>query len=378
MDTPTHRSMAPGEWALLLVLSVLWGGSFFFNQVAVAALPTLTVVAARVAVAALVLLAAMRMLGVAVPRGGGVLRALLVMGLLNNALPFTLIVWGQSHITSGVAAILNASTPLFTVLFAHWLTAERLTVGRLAGVLLGLGGVAVMVGGGLGGQRGAELACLAAAISYALAGLYGRRFRTLGVPPLATAAGQVAASSLVLVPLALVVDRPWTLAAPGVAPIAALLGVALLSTALAYVVYFRLLASAGATNLLLVTLLIPVTAILLGVALLGEALLPRHLGGMALIGLGLAAIDGRPLRWLSAPAAGRADRVRQASRTTSGAHGRGTRSGVRQMRTSSSRPDAQVTMTPSAPSAGLAARNSASISAALARAASGTGSRSAS
>jgi len=187
------------------------------------------------------------------------------------------------------------------VLLAHVLTPdERITPARLVGVLLGLGGVAVMLGGGARAMLGegllGQLACLGAAIAYALAGIYGRRFRAMGVAPLATATGQVTASSLMLLPLALAVDRPWTLPAPGPAVLAALVGVAALSTALAYVVYFRLLASAGATNLLLVTLLIPVTAIFLGVLVLGETLRPEHLAGMALIALGLAAIDGRLLR----------------------------------------------------------------------------------
>jgi drug/metabolite transporter (DMT)-like permease len=240
----------------------------------------------------------MRLRGLAMPRGRAIWGSFFAMGLLNNAIPFSLIVWGQSHIASGVAAIMNASTPLFTALLAHWLTQdERLTAGRLIGVALGLAGVAAMMGGAaLGGTRASvagQAACLAAAVSYALAGIYGRRFRALGVPPLATATGQVTASSLILLPLALLADRPWTLAAPGTATLLALVGVAALSTALAYVVFFRLLASAGATNLLLVTFLIPVTAILLGVMVLGETLLPRHLLGMALIGLGLGAIDGR-------------------------------------------------------------------------------------
>lgn len=295
--TVPRRSMSGGEWLLLLLLSVLWGGSFFFNEVAVAALPPLSVVVARVVLAALILTAAMRIAGVAVPRDGRVLRAFLVMGLLNNAVPFTLIVWGQSHIASGVAAILNAATPLFGVVFAHFLTAdERMTGPRLAGVLLGFAGVATMVGGAaLGRSVAAELACLTAAGSYAFAGIFGRRFRALGVPPLATAWGQVSASSLLLLPLMCAVDRPWTLPAPGVEVVAALVCVAAFSTALAYIVYFRLLATAGAVNLLLVTFLIPVTAILLGVGVLGETLLLRHLAGMALIGAGLAAIDGRLL-----------------------------------------------------------------------------------
>ncbi len=271
---------------------------FFFNQVALTDLPPLTLVLVRVGLAAAILRGVMRLRGLAMPRDPAVWRAFFAMGLLNNAIPFSLIVWGQGHIASGVAAIMNASTPLFTVVLAHWLTRdERLTPGRLIGVGLGLAGVAAMMGGAaLGDSRAAvagQAACLAAAVSYALAGIYGRRFRDLGVSPLATATGQVTASSLILLPLAMLADRPWTLAAPGAATLLALVGVAALSTALAYVVFFRLLASAGATNLLLVTFLIPVTAILLGVLVLGEALLPRHLAGMAMIGLGLAAIDGR-------------------------------------------------------------------------------------
>jgi len=151
---------------------------------------------------------------------------------------------------------------------------------------------------GHGGDLAGELAVLGAALSYAFAGVYGRRFRAMGLPPLVTAAGQVTATTAMLVPLAAVVDRPWTLPTPGVPVLAAVLTLALLCTALAYVLYFRILAAAGATNLLLVTLLVPAGAILLGATFLGERLAPRHVAGMALIALGLAAIDGRPLRLL--------------------------------------------------------------------------------
>jgi drug/metabolite transporter (DMT)-like permease len=293
--------MNGAEWGLMILLSVVWGGSFFFNQVAVAELPPLSVVAARVAGAAVILLVVLRALGLRLPRERRIWAAFLMMGLLNNAIPFTLIVWGQTQIASGVAAILNASTPVFAVIFAHFLTAdEPLTGRRLGGVLLGLGGVALMIGGSaveaLGGEVVAKVAVLGAAVSYALAGIFGRRFRAMGAAPMATATGQLVMSSLILIPLALLVDRPWTLPMPSGAAIGALAGVAAFSTALAYVIYFRLLSTAGATNLLLVTLLVPVTAILLGVAFLGEGLLPRHVVGMALIGAGLAAIDGRLLR----------------------------------------------------------------------------------
>jgi drug/metabolite transporter (DMT)-like permease len=290
--------MGGREWAMLLALAALWGGSFFFNGVAVRELPSLTLVWLRVAVAAIALLLVLRALGQPLPRDRRIWAAFLSMGLLNNALPFVLIVWGQHRIASGLAAILNATTPLFGVLVAHALTRdERLTGLKAGGVALGLGGAAVMIGpdalGGLGNDIPAQLACLAAALSYAFAGIYGRRFRRLGVAPLAAAAGQVCASTLLLLPVMLLIDQPWTLAPPNAATWGAVLGVGLLSTALAYWLYFRILAASGATNLLLVTFLIPVSAILLGVSVLGETLQPRHLLGMALIGGGLAFIDGR-------------------------------------------------------------------------------------
>ncbi|WP_298956266.1 DMT family transporter [uncultured Methylobacterium sp.] len=296
----THRPMTVLEWTMLLVLSVLWGGSFFFSGVALAALPPVTLVVLRVGLAALLLNFVVVASGARMPRDRRVWAAFLGMGLLNNAVPFCLIVWGQTHIASGLAAILNATTPLSGVVVAHCLTRdERMTGNRLAGVLVGLAGVVVMVGpsvlAGVGAALPAQLAVLAATVSYAFAGVFGRRFRRMGVAPLATAAGQVTASTLMLVPVALMVDRPWTLPVPGLPVWGAVAGLAVLSTALAYVLYFRILATAGATNLLLVTFLIPVSAILLGTLGLGERLDPRHYLGMALIGCGLAAIDGRLL-----------------------------------------------------------------------------------
>lgn len=294
-----QRPMTAGEWTLLLALATVWGGSFFLNEVALAELPVLTLVLARLALAALILLLLMRLRGERMPRDGGLWLAFLVVGFVNNALPFSLIVWAQQSIASGVASILNASTPLFTVLLAHLLTRdERMTAGKLAGVGIGFLGVAVMLGGAASGAEGgsawAYLMCLGAAVCYGLGGIYGRRFRTMGVSPLATATGQLVAASLILMPLALALDRPWTLPPPGPVTLAALVGVATISTALAYVLYFRLLVTAGATNLLLVTFLVPVGAVMLGILVLGEVLLVRHVAGMALIGVGLAAIDGRP------------------------------------------------------------------------------------
>lgn len=286
------------DWARLAALSVLWGGSFFFVAIAVRELPPLTVVVARVALAAAALHLLLAVQGRAMRFGVRVWLALAGMGVLNNAIPFALIAWGQSQIESGVASILNATTPLFGVLVAHFLTHdEKLGARKLLGVLAGFAGVAAMMGGAALGTLGqslwAQAACLCAALSYAVAGVYGRRFKALGLTPIETATGQVTASSALLLPLMLAVDRPWDLAMPSLEAVGAVAGLALLSTALAYILFFRILARAGATNLSLVTFLIPVTAIVLGAAVLGETLAPRHFAGMALIGLGLAAIDGR-------------------------------------------------------------------------------------
>jgi len=296
-----QKQMGPQEWAMLIALSILWGGSFFFIGIAVKELPPITIVTLRVFIAALALLTVCRLLGYSIPRKPEVLRAFVVMGLLNNIIPFSLIVWGQTHIASGVASILNATTPLFTVLVAHLMTAdEKLSANKLAGVIIGFVGVATMIGpAALSGERSSlwgQLAILGAAISYSFAGIFGRRFKAMGVAPLVTATGQISASSLILIPLAMIIDKPWTMAMPSGETWAALFGIALLSTALAYLIFFRILSSAGATNLALVTFLIPVSAILLGSLVLGEQLALKHIIGMAMIAAGLVAIDGRLLR----------------------------------------------------------------------------------
>ncbi len=293
--------MRAREWSLLVLLSVLWGGSFFFAKVAIGELQPLTVVFARVALAAVALTLVLSLTGRSLFRSGVPWPSFIAMGLLNNVIPFSLIFWGQTQIASGLASILNATTPLFTLVVAHLLTHEEKIDGTKAIALLaGFAGVALLIGPDLliGDDSGftGQIACLAAALSYAFAGVYGRRFQAMGVPPMQAAAGQVTASAMLILPIMLIVDRPWELASPPSAVVwAALAGLALLSTALAYVLYFRILAAAGATNLLLVTFLVPVTAILLGAAFLGERLELRQFAGMALIGLGLAAIDGRIL-----------------------------------------------------------------------------------
>jgi drug/metabolite transporter (DMT)-like permease len=290
-------------WSSLLSLSVLWGGSFFFAKVAIGELGPLTVVFARVALAALALDIVLLATGTNSFRRDAPWSAYLAMGLLNNVLPFSLIFWGQTQIASGLASILNATTPLFTLVVAHFLTAdEKVDPAKVAALLAGLAGVALLIGPELlvgGASVWGELACLGAAISYAFAGVYGRRFKAMKIAPIEAAAGQVTASTVLILPIMLAVEQPWTLPAlPSPTVWAALGGLAMLSTALAYVLYFRILAAAGATNLLLVTFLIPVTAVLLGAAVLGERLAPRHFAGMALIGLGLAVIDGRIARLL--------------------------------------------------------------------------------
>jgi drug/metabolite transporter (DMT)-like permease len=235
-------------------------------------------------------------LGTAVPRDPATWRNFLIMGLINNAIPFSLIVWGQKEVASGLAAILNATTPFFTVLVADALTRdEKLSWMRLAGALTGLLGVAIMMGYDIASQFGGslafQLAVIGAALSYAFGSVFGRRFA--GLPPLMTAAGQTTGSSLILLPLVLVIDRPWGLPMPGAEIWLAIAGLAFLCTSLAYVLYFTILKRSGATNIVLVTFLVPVSAILLGALLLDERLGPQHAFGMLAIGLGLALIDGR-------------------------------------------------------------------------------------
>jgi drug/metabolite transporter (DMT)-like permease len=324
--------MGAREWLLLLALSALWGGAFFLGKVALAELPPLLVVAGRVAPAAAALLAAARVGGLALPRSPRFWGAALLMGAANQLLPYTLLFWGQTRLPSGLAAILTATTPVFTVLLAHRLTPdERLTPARAAGVALGLAAVAVIAGpGALAGPRPealAQLACLGAALAYAGASIFGRRFG--GQPPLVAAAGQVTATALLAVPLALAVEGVAPLVAAGPRAWLALAGLALPCTALAFLLYFRILARAGATNLVLVTLLIPATAALLGAAFLGERLAAHHLAGLGLIAASLAVIDGRPLAFAAGRLRGRPAPAGAAGRRGAARPGRGPAPGGR-------------------------------------------------
>ncbi|MBR9727925.1 DMT family transporter [Shewanella intestini] len=297
MSATIPKSMSGKVWLMLIVLSVLWGGSFFFIGVAVKALPALTIVTLRVTIAAIALWLFILILRLQVPKNPQVWLAFIGMGILNNVIPFGLIVWGQTHIASGLASILNAMTPIFAVLAAAFLLPdEKPSPLKLIGVLLGFIGVVIMIGVPAlsdSAHLWAELAIVAAAMSYALAGIYGRRFTALGVNPIITAAGQVTASAMVLLPMALVVDGTSSLLLANGNTWGAIIALAVVSTSVAYVLYFKILALAGATNVLLVTLLVPVSAVLLGTFILGETLGVIHLIGMGLIALGLSAIDGR-------------------------------------------------------------------------------------
>lgn len=298
-----NRQMTPTEWGLLLGLALLWGASYFYNGVAVKAVPPLSIVTFRVTLGAVLLYCVVRASGERLPRSPAIWAAFFVMGLANNVIPFSLIAWSQLHVESGLAAILNATTPLFAVLIANVMTEdERMTPQSIAGVVIGFVGVTIMVGPnaleGLTVHLLADLALLAASVFYAWSPIFARRFARWGIPPMVAATCQMTAAAAMMVPLALLFDRPWTIAPPGAGVWAALIALAALSTTLAYIIYYRILATAGAVNLLLVTLLIPVVSIILGASFLGERLSPNHFIGMAAIAVGLAAIDGRVWRWV--------------------------------------------------------------------------------
>lgn len=300
-SAPMIRTMMNGrDWAILGALAVIWGGAFVFIGVAVRHVDPLTYVWLRLTIAAAAMWAFLawtgRGLGLPRPVWGGIL----LLALLNNALPFALFGWGQTHIASGLASILNATTPIWGVVVAHLFTTdERMNPRKLAGVLLGFGGVAVMIGPSLFATIGtnvlAMLACITASLSYALAAVWARRFKPLGLSPLSVTTGQLTAGAAMMLPVMLLVDQPWTRALPPLEAWGSIVALALFCTAFGYVLYFRLIDSSGATNALLVTLLVPPIAIFLGALLLGETLAPHDFLGLALIAIGLAAIDGRLL-----------------------------------------------------------------------------------
>jgi drug/metabolite transporter (DMT)-like permease len=294
------RRMGAAEWGYLLALTAAWSGIFLLNRFALESLPPLTAVFLRLGLAAPLLIAVVYIQGDRLPRSVGAWGAFALMGLLNNAFPFTIFVWAQQSIASGLAAIVNATTPFFVVLIANAITDdEKMSGGKLAGIVLGIAGVITLIGpgalAGLGRDVVAELVCLLAPISYAFAGLWGRRFRALS--PTVAAAGMVISSTVLMAPMALWHDRPWTLT-PSAFSLGSVVAQAAVGTALAYWLYFRILKTAGATNLLLVTFLMPPAALLLGALFAAERFGWGAFAGLGLIFVGLAAIDGRPAAWV--------------------------------------------------------------------------------
>ena len=286
-------------WVLLLGLGLVFGGAFFFAEVALEALPPFTIVFARLAIGAAGLWLVMAVTRTSIPADRRTWCDFAVMGLLNNAIPFSFVVWGQVWITGGLASVLNATTPVFTVIAAHLLTDdEKMTPNRLAGVLIGVAGVLVLMGpsvlGDLGAQTLGGTLVLGAAISYAGAGIWARRLRHL--PPVAAATGQVTCSAVVLLLLVVALEAPWRLAMPGPAVWGSLAGFGILSTSVAYLLFFAIVRRAGGSNVMLVTLIIPPAAILLCVMVLREPVTTEQLAGMAIIAMALLTIDGRLLR----------------------------------------------------------------------------------
>lgn len=293
---PAAPAMDLATWGLLLLLALIWGGSFLFGRIAVQEVPPLAVVFFRVALAAIAIWAWLLLrsgLPKITPWFAG---AVAGMALFNNIIPFSLIFYGQQEIGSGLASIVNAMTPIWTVLIANALTSdERLSGRKLIGILAGFAGVAVLMGGdalaGLKASAWAQAAVLLATVSYGYAGVYGKRFK--GIDPILVAAGQLAASTVMMAAYMLASGTLTDFALPSPTVIWSLVGLALPCTAFAYVLFFTILSRAGATNVSLVTFLVPVSGVLLGIAFLGESLSPWHIGGMALIGLGLLILDGR-------------------------------------------------------------------------------------
>ena len=298
MNAP--KTMDGIDWSLLILLSVLWGGAYFFAGVAVKELPPLTVVLARVSIAAIILLPVFWCLGYSLPRTFSAWLPFFGMGLLNNVLPFSLIFAGQTTITVGLSSIINAMTPLFTVVVMASFREEGLTAFRVIGILLGVTGVAVLRGfdGSIeASQTWGIILCLGAALSYGFAALWGRRFLA-DVPPMKAATLQLVCSTLIITVIVCFIDKPWTLPIPSMEAIWSLLSLAVFGTALAYIVFFKILVRAGAGNVMLVTLLLPVTALALGNVFLDESVQAKEIIGAFIIGSGLLFIDGRVINRL--------------------------------------------------------------------------------
>lgn len=295
----TAPSLTPRAWFDLSLLALIWGASFLSIEIALRELPFLTLVAHRVFWAAMVLWVYVLWRGLTVPRAPRIWAAFLVMGALNNAIPFSLMAWGQQFIESGLTSIFNAATAVFAVFVAAIVFAdERLTPRRLAGVALAFAGVGVAIGldalGGFDIRSAAQLAVLGGALSYAVAAAWARAHLS-GLAPQVAAMGMLTGSSLMLVPLAFLVDGIPSVPASA-ASCAAIAYVSVIGTAIAYLLYYRVLTVAGSGNAMLVTLMIPPVAIVLGALVLGERLSPSAFVGFAMLAAGLIVIDGRLMR----------------------------------------------------------------------------------
>ena len=289
--------MGPVEWALLVLHSILWGSAFFLVAVALAELPPISVATLRLFPAAATLALVSIALGLRFPATVREWRRFLLLAAFNNFIPFVLIAFGQLEVTGGLAAIFNATAPLFAVLIAHVVTTDdRLTPAKVVGILMGIAGVAVLVAPAIGGgaSLAAYAALLAAPLCYAIAGNYARRLG--GYPPIMVSTAQMTGALVLSVPTMLIVDRPWSLPMPSLTTWGALGALGLLASAAASMVYFTILRRAGATNALLVTLIMPLTPIVLGGAFLSERITAREAIGALVIGAALVIIDGRVIK----------------------------------------------------------------------------------
>lgn len=296
-----QKTISSRAWVEMLILALIWGASFLAVRVALDEIGPLTSVAHRVGWAMVALWIAVIVMRLPLPREPRVWGAFLVMGMLNNVIPFGLMAWGQLHIESGLTSILNASTAIFGVLAAAIFFAdERISTRKAVGVMLGFAGVATAIG--LENLRNfdirslAQLAVIAGTVSYALAGVWARKMLS-GQPPQVAAAGMVTGATLIMLPLAWIVEGPLTLNLQ-TPTLLAIAYYALVATAFAYLLYYRVLAMAGSGNLMLVTLLVAPVAIVLGASLRDEALRPAAYAGFVLLALGLAVLDGRIWRLL--------------------------------------------------------------------------------
>lgn len=282
------------EWFILVLLGIIWGASYLFIKVGGAEIPPFTFVAGRTTIASIALVLVLLARREKLPSfRSPIWRWFVILGILNGVIPYTLITWGETHIASGLAAIIIGTMPIFTVLLAHWLTAdEQLNANKLVGILIGFCGVVLLflpeLGGGLQLTVVGELAVLGAAISYALAIVVARKYLR-GVGHITASFGQLASASLILIPLAILIDHPSDLH-PSQAAIASLLTLSLVGTAFAYLLYYWLIENVGATQTSLVTYISPVAAVILGALILGESLNWTSLGGLAAIIAGVALV----------------------------------------------------------------------------------------